>query len=262
MRAISHSQTQYYPELGTLIDQYVPKDQSSRKIRIWLAATTVITFIGVVFFCSLDRDISLLVWLLRIVLFEGMLLFFTLPAIALILLYRSCALYLYEHGAIEQIGSWQWVAEYSEIKVWERIVDLVINGKKWPTSKQYSVQFPKAWKHPLMYLTDGNGYYHPIAEKLMQLVCQAQLPGLTEAFQSGETVRFGNVFLNRDGIKIGSQSFIWSDGYSVKLQNGTFTVKQGKGSFLSKQASISYSSIPNVYVFVELLRSIQKLVCA
>ncbi|NDJ55306.1 MAG: hypothetical protein GYB68_19720 [Chloroflexi bacterium] len=101
-------------------------------------------------------------------------------------------------------------------------------------------------------LVYGNGFsdIEKIGEALASRITATLLPKIIERIQSGETVAFGKLGMNRQGIVKGSQTVPWDEIEEVKLRQGFISIrKQGKWF---NWTGIAVSNTPNVFVFLSL----------
>ena len=71
--------------------------------------------------------------------------------------------------------------------------------------------------------------------------------------EQGDTVEFGKVALNRDGITIrGAKPITWDDIFNVSMNNGVFTIKRASGS-LFPNVSVATAEIANADLLMSLL---------
>lgn len=74
-----------------------------------------------------------------------------------------------------------------------------------------------------------------------------------QAHRNGETVLYGKVALNREGIRDGRRSITWDEIASWSVDNGTLTIKKpGRGKF-----RLYLLDIPNSYVLLAMMDKIK-----
>jgi hypothetical protein len=96
-------------------------------------------------------------------------------------------------------------------------------------------------------------------EKLAQEIEQAVSPILYDRaaaqYNSGQTVLFGPVAVNKAGIQIGKKHFPWQEVGQVSIRQGILNVSKKDGGWFSG-ASAAASAIPNLRVLLSILHQL------
>ena len=91
-----------------------------------------------------------------------------------------------------------------------------------------------------------------LGEKIRQRVTRYQLPELLTRYRNGETILFGQLGMNQQGLRWKTHILPWS-------QFKTYQAKQGRLYFYRKESRLAWkvvpiASIPNVLVLLSLLQ--------
>lgn len=177
-----------------------------------------------------------------------------MPGIGLLvfgLLQLQYEIRLYKQGMVERLGKWVHSARYEELKIWRRTTRVShISGTLIGIRHIYWIQFPGGLRRPFFWDYGRS----KTGELLSNLICQALLPQATAAFNQGQDVVFGEVLLNQEGLKMGRQTFLWSEGYHVHLAQGVFTIMTTQAR--RRRKTIEFAKVPNAFVLLNLLQSI------
>lgn len=79
-------------------------------------------------------------------------------------------------------------------------------------------------------------------------ITAAQLPGVMAALQSGASLEFGPLVINRGGLATGSRTLPWSEIQAIEVQQGYLRIKRSNGWL--RWSAKPVSQIPNFFVFV------------
>ncbi|RAQ98496.1 DUF6585 family protein [Thermogemmatispora tikiterensis] len=83
---------------------------------------------------------------------------------------------------------------------------------------------------------------------LEERICSCLLPQAIAAFEAGETVRFGEVSVNRAGLSYKDSTLLWSEMLDITIDGTSLTIKKWD----KKNVSWSLSRLPNIRVFLGL----------
>jgi hypothetical protein len=78
-------------------------------------------------------------------------------------------------------------------------------------------------------------------------ITRAQLPGVVASLESGASVTFGPLVINRGGIATGSKSLRWDEIKEIDVNQGYLRIKKTSG--WSRWSTKPVSQIPNFFVF-------------
>jgi hypothetical protein len=112
---------------------------------------------------------------------------------------------------------------------------------------------PKA-PEPTPGTTKEVNYFRQLAALLELYVARAQLPKAINSFDAGQTISFGSLTVNRDGIATRNRSLPWSEikGARILAINGVVLEKLGVPPWWL----FSAQRVPNYSLFVALVRAI------
>ncbi len=132
--------------------------------------------------------------------------------------------------------------------VWQSITKRYTNGIYTGTTYLYTVQANDGKK---LKLTNSLNRVEKLGNTIQNEVSKRHFPRALETYNSGGTVSFGNLTLNRMGLTRGSDTLAWSEIQGVQMQKGYMEIKK-QGKWL-RWAKIPVSSIPNLFVFLTLM---------
>lgn len=112
---------------------------------------------------------------------------------------------------------------------------------------------PKA-PEPVPGTTKEVNYFRQLAALLELYVARAQLPKAISSFDAGQTISFGSLTVNRDGIATRNRSLPWSKikGARILAINGLVVEKSGVPPWWLFPAQ----RVPNYSLFIALVRAI------
>lgn len=90
-----------------------------------------------------------------------------------------------------------------------------------------------------------------LGDTIQREVSERLLPHALEAFEAGETVRFGKLSLSHEGLSNDRETIPWDQVEEVKLERDIITVRK-EGTWLS-WANVTVGGTPNVLVFLTLV---------
>ena len=76
-----------------------------------------------------------------------------------------------------------------------------------------------------------------------------------QAYNSGQTLTFGLVAINKGGIQIGKKNYPWTDVKQVSINNGFVKVSKKDGGWFSG-ASASAAAIPNLKIMLSIINQV------
>lgn len=77
----------------------------------------------------------------------------------------------------------------------------------------------------------------------------------SQAYNSGQTLTFGPVAINKGGIMIGKKTYPWADVKQVSINNGFVKVSKKDGGWFSG-ASASAAVIPNLKIMLSIINQV------
>jgi hypothetical protein len=139
------------------------------------------------------------------------------------------------------------------VTVYQDIVIRIVNGAQ---STHYAYTLHGADGAKVTLLGDLIPKAAEWGHAIQNAVTDAQFPAAAAALQRGETLTFGNLSLNADGVVADGKTRPWRQVQKIDVQSGFVSINvQGKWLALSTTA---VKQIPNVFVFLtvaEYLRS-------
>jgi hypothetical protein len=130
---------------------------------------------------------------------------------------------------------------------------LVLANGQSKTFYGFGLTHPKAPK-PTPGTTKDVWYGRQFAALLEQYVAQGQLPKAINSFDAGQTISFGSLTANRDGITTPHQSLPWSKIKGARITAVSTVVVEKSG--VPPWWLFSAPKVPNYSLFVALVRAI------
>ena len=93
-----------------------------------------------------------------------------------------------------------------------------------------------------------------LCDRIQVELTSRQFPPALEAFDRGETLRFGPIAVNRIGITKSGKCLPWNGIEKIQLQNGCLVILQSPNSLVWPDATPD--TVPNVFVFLTLAQQI------
>ncbi|MCC7449043.1 MAG: hypothetical protein IT324_16615 [Anaerolineae bacterium] len=134
------------------------------------------------------------------------------------------------------------------VAVWQYVVKRYYNGVYTGTTHTYTIQKRDG---KTLKFDDTLGNVEQLGNTLQEEVARRLLPLAIAAYNRGETVPFGKLSLNTNGLSWGDKTLPWSEVQGVQINKGYLTVKK-QGKWL-RWANISVSQIPNLLVALTLI---------
>ncbi len=166
------------------------------------------------------------------------------------LLYRGWHVFVCDEGFIFSTGKSTEAFRWDQIEgVWQELKAYSKYGMRTGVTHKYTVRRTNGAQ---VEFDDRFVEVETLAETIMSEVKERMLPRLIAAFQAGETLHFGPVNLNMQGVSNGKERLPWEEIRGISTEDGHFRVrKEGK---LITWAAIEVAKIPNIDVLDELIR--------
>lgn len=169
-------------------------------------------------------------------------------------IYKSWGVYVFEHGFLFKKGKeapqpFRW----DQIEaVWYQVTRRYYNGVYTGTTHRYRVRRRDGYE---VVLTDRFTNVGQLGETISNQVTQILLPQVIAAYNAGQTITFGPLSVNRQGLSnILSNLLPWSEVKGIDIQNGYVAVSRA-GKWL-KWSNLPVAKIPNVFVFIALVKTL------
>lgn len=141
---------------------------------------------------------------------------------------------------------------WDQMQVWRAVTRYSRNGIHTRTTYRYTIQRQDGYRIILQYFVG----IKTLGETISNQITQAVLPQATQAYNAGQTVQFGSLSLNRQGVSNGWNVLPWSQVEAIDVTNGVVSVKRQGGWF--RWSKVAASAIPNLFVFLALTNAILK----
>lgn len=175
------------------------------------------------------------------------------PFLGISLAQRGKIVEVYEHGLVRIRGKSVKVTRWDDIgAVWQRITRNYYNGIYTGTTYVYTIQSKNGEKFKI---TNVYKDVESLGNIIQSEVTKRLLPSMVRAYQSGQTVSFGKLSLNPQGIIYKDRQLPWNEIKDLKIERGFISVKKEGGRWFN-WASVSAASVPNLFVFLAMTDSI------
>ncbi|GLY79758.1 DUF6585 family protein [Actinoallomurus iriomotensis] len=157
-------------------------------------------------------------------------------------------LLLFEHGLVcVGVGGRIHVRRWDSTTVYQNTVRHYRNGGYVRTTYSYRLIDPAGETLGL-----AGGFHRPEewGKAIQQAVTDAQLPRAVATIQSGGTLSFGDISLNRETVSASGKSVPWRRIQEIKVKDGQVSLRV-EGKWLSLTRTM-VRSIPNFFVFYAL----------
>lgn len=170
------------------------------------------------------------------------------------LLYRSWSVYVFSEGFAFTRGS-----KLDALR-WEQINSMLIsvvrrymNGVYTGTQHKYTI---RTMDGKQIVLNDRITNVGQLGDSISSMVTRVKLPEVIAAYKAGETITFGPLSVNQQGVSNGKELIGWAQVKDIRLNKGIVTV-QKEGKWLN-WSSAQVASIPNIFIFLALVTAIRQ----
>lgn len=169
-------------------------------------------------------------------------------------IYKRWGVYVFEQGFLYKKGNeapqpFRW----DQIEaVWYQVTRRYSYGVYVGTTHRYRVRRRDGYQ---VILNNRFARVGQLGESINKQVTRTLLPQVTAAYNAGQTITFGPLSVNNQGLTdILGNLLPWSQITGIDIQSGYISVRQaGKWLKWSNQAVVN---IPNVFVFITLVKSL------
>jgi hypothetical protein len=166
---------------------------------------------------------------------------------------RGFSVSIHEQGlSFEQSG-------LTDIFRWDHIVDIKKNVQRNSRGRVSGLSYTVTADHGRQLSFDHNTIANAdeLGMHIQRQMTNNQLPEAVSACRAGETLSFGPLEANDEGIVLGDQTLPWEQVGSIELDNQRLIIKETgeQGNW----ARIDVSRIPNYYLFLSLGTTMSEL---
>ena len=160
---------------------------------------------------------------------------------------------VYERGLARIQGKQVKLTRWDEIDaVWQRITRYYHNGRYTGTTNVYTIQVKNGGRFSV---TNIYKDIEALGQIIQSEVTKRLLPLLAHAYQSGQTINFGKLSLNTQGLIFKDKQLPWNQIKDLKIERGYISVKQEGGRWFN-WAQVTADTVPNLFVFLALVDNI------
>lgn len=166
---------------------------------------------------------------------------------------RGKAVEAYEQGLLRIQGKKVKVTRWDDIDaVWQSITRRYYNGVYTGTTYVYTIRTKDGERFSV-----SNAYkdIETLGEIIQSEVTQRLLPVIVRAYQSGQTINFGKLSLNSQGLIYKDKQLPWNQIKDLKIDRGYISIKQEGGRWFN-WAQVMADTVPNLFVFLALVDNI------
>ena len=153
---------------------------------------------------------------------------------------------VYSSSGTTQTWRWEEIAF-----VWQKIIRVSVNFIPAGTRYVYTIQHRNGQK---IILDDGLRGIKYLGETIQQETFTRLMPLAVAAYNNGETLHFGKLTVNQQGIGNGKETVPWNQIKGVQVNQGYVAVKR-EGKWL-RWANVPVAGVPNFFVFMALVDQI------
>lgn len=135
--------------------------------------------------------------------------------------------------------------------VWQNITKHYRNGVYTGTTYHFTLT---ATENRKLTFTNDLTDIDKLGEVIQNEVFQILFPKYVEAYNSGQTLQFGNLSINKTGISNGKEMVSWNEVKGVNLNQGIINVKK-EGKWLT-WSSVTVANTPNIFIFTSIVDQI------
>lgn len=189
-----------------------------------------------------------------LVIFGGCFIFAAIYYFLYGLIYKSWGVYVFEHGFLFKKGNeapqpfrWDQVEA-----VWYQVTRHYRNGIYTGTTHRYRVRRKDGYQ---IVLNDRFTNVGQLGDTINNQVTKVLLPQVIAAYNAGQTITFGPLSVNRQGLlNVLGNLLPWSEITGIDIQRGYVAVSRA-GKWL-KWSNQPVANIPNVFVFIALVKTL------
>jgi len=169
-------------------------------------------------------------------------------------IYRNWSVYVFEQGFLFKKGNeapqpFRW----DQIEaVWYQVTRHYRNGIYTGTTHRYRVRRKDGYQ---IVLNDRFTNVGRLGDTISNQVTKVLLPQVIAAYNAGQTITFGPLSVNRQGLlNVLGNLLPWSEITGIDIQRGYVAVSRA-GKWL-KWSNQPVANIPNVFVFIALVKTL------
>ena len=155
---------------------------------------------------------------------------------------------LYQHGGKTEAIRWDQVES-----CWRKVVKTSSYGIQTGATHRYTLRRSDG---ATFKFNDNIGNVEALGNTIADETARTLLPRYIAAYQAGQTLPFGKISLNQQGVTNGKEWLPWSQVREIQITRGYLSFKKVGGK-QGNWMGIPASQIPNVAVFMALVNSIQ-----
>lgn len=137
---------------------------------------------------------------------------------------------------------------------WQQVTRHTTNGIPSGTTHIYTIQREDGRK---AIFNDALSHVEQLGKTIQQQTFQHLFPRAVTSYMAGESLNFGKLTINQQGVSNGKELIPWGDVKQVQLNQGVISIsKQGRWF---KWSNVTVAQTPNVFVFLQLVSHIKGL---
>ena len=169
-------------------------------------------------------------------------------------LYRSWRVYVFSEGFAFTRGGKLDALRWEQVdSMLFSIVKRYMNGIYTGTQHKYTIRGIDGRQ---FVLNDRITNVEQLGDSLSAMVTRVKLPEVIAAFKAGETITFGPLSVNQQGVSNSKELIAWEQIKEFRVNGGIVTVKK-EGKWLN-WSSVQVANIPNFFIFLALVSAIRQ----
>lgn len=183
---------------------------------------------------------------------------FAIPVIAIVwaanaLFNFNLRVYLFANGFIRTRGQRGEAVRWDQVQaIWEKVTQTYYTRTLMYTAHMYTVQ-----RSDGKVLKQGRGLQNSrdMGLRMMREIRKVLLPTVRTAYEAGQTLSFGPISVNMQGLSRGKELIPWSEVGSITLKQGTVCVEKN-GRQLRWSSPVKAADVPNLSVLIALVNHV------
>ncbi|HLX39629.1 MAG TPA: DUF6585 family protein [Ktedonobacteraceae bacterium] len=155
---------------------------------------------------------------------------------------------LYLHSGKNEAIRWDQVESF-----WRKVVKTSSYGFQTGTTHRYTL---RRYDGATFKFNDNINNVEALGNTIAAETARTLWPRYVAAYQAGQTLTFGKISLNQQGVNYGKDVLFWQQLSPIQIQRGYLTLKK-VGDRQSYRKVILAAEIPNVDVLMALVNDIQ-----
>lgn len=165
---------------------------------------------------------------------------------------RNLQIFVFSNGLVVARGAECQVFRWDDVEsVWEKITQHYSEGQKTGLSSLYKIRRADGFE---VVIPSAIKSVEELGATIRDKIGERLLPRAAKQYDEGQTVQFGQITVSRQGVGDGRTILPWRKFKGIHVNDGAILVN--KDGEWAKWSNIKSGSVPNVFVFVDLVNKI------